>query len=58
MRKLNKKWLFAISAIMVGSMAAVSGCGATEEPASVVESEAAVQTLQRHRRSPYQRKRV
>lgn len=44
MRKLNKKWLFAISAIMVGSMAAVSGCGATEEPASVVESEAAVQT--------------
>lgn len=43
MRKLNKKGLFIISAIMAGSMAAVSGCGASGEPVSAGESEPAVQ---------------
>ncbi|MDE7323306.1 MAG: hypothetical protein K2N73_11420 [Lachnospiraceae bacterium] len=45
MRKLNKKGLFFISVIMAGSMAAMSGCGASKEPVSAGESEAAVRTV-------------
>lgn len=44
MRKLNKKGLLIMAAVMAGSMAAVSGCGASKEPVSVAESQPAMQT--------------
>lgn len=43
MRKQNKKGLFIVSAIMAGSLMAMSGCGASGNSASVAESEPMVQ---------------
>ncbi len=45
MRKLNKKGLLIMAAVMAASMVAVSGCGASKEPVSVAESQPAMQTL-------------
>lgn len=44
MKKLNKKGLLIMAAVMAGSMVAVSGCSASKEPVSVAESQPAMQT--------------